>query len=53
MAGTDTWNGGTGDWSDGADWSPGAPGALDAAVFNSPSNVTVSASDDEQIASCR
>ena len=52
MPTTETWTGGTGVWSVGANWSGGSkPGALDAAVFNATSDATLTNQEYEDAAS--
>lgn len=45
-----SWNGGSGNWSDGTQWTGGVPGAGDTAVFNTGSGFTVTFDSTDQIA---
>jgi Hint domain len=44
-----TWNGNTGNWNDGTQWSDGVPGTGDSAVFNTGSSFTVTFDSTDQI----
>ena len=44
------WNGGSGNWNDGTQWSDGVPGVGDTAVFSTGSSFTVTYDSTDQIA---
>ncbi len=45
-----SWNGGSGNWNDAAQWSDGVPGDGDSAVFSTGNNFTVTFDSTDQIA---